>query len=346
MARTTIPPHMARRMLPFWRWTSLSGSGILPSISCSSPFRHRKVIVSMSTSWVSPFSLPGIWLKGNLHTHTTRSDGLYSPEKAMAWYNEQGYDFVALTDHWVHASGRTWEDGILSISGAELHGRGYHMLTLGITEVPDRTLEHDPITLARLINEQGGLAYIAHPYWTGQTSAEIATIPGIAGIEVYNAVCEAMVGLGHARVHWDELLAQGMRLYGLAVDDSHWRHDTQGIGYVMVRAERADEASILEALRQGHFYSSTGPRIDDMRLVRDADGRLSLRVRCSPCRHITFYACGPLGRRFTAPEGRSLDGAEYPLREEQVYLRVECQDDAGRTAWSNPIYIADLDMAR
>jgi hypothetical protein len=296
-------------------------------------------------SWISPFSLPGRWLKGNLHTHTTRSDGLYSPERAMAWYRKQGYDFVALTDHWVHAFGRTWDGGIISIAGAELHGQGYHMLTLGLSSLPDRAMEDDPPTLARMVNDQGGLAYIAHPYWTGQTSAEIGAIEGIAGIEVYNAVCEAMVGLGHSRVHWDELLATGRRLNGLAVDDSHWRHDAQGIGYVMVRAQSADEPAILDALRHGHFYASTGPRIDDLCVVRGDDGRAALRVRCSPCRSITFHARGPRGRRFVAREGGTLDGAECPLEDAQVYLRVECQDDRGCIAWSNPVFIADLDGA-
>ena len=38
-------------------------------------------------------------------------------------------------------------------------------------------------------------------------------------MEVFNSVCEQMVGLGYARVQWDELLEQGRRLTGLAVDD-------------------------------------------------------------------------------------------------------------------------------
>ena len=40
------------------------------------------------------------WYKGNLHTHTTSSDGAVSPGEAIKLYNGLGYDFVALTDHW------------------------------------------------------------------------------------------------------------------------------------------------------------------------------------------------------------------------------------------------------
>ena len=33
-----------------------------------------------------PFAQPGYWFKGNLHTHTTQSDGEYTPDQAIAWY--------------------------------------------------------------------------------------------------------------------------------------------------------------------------------------------------------------------------------------------------------------------
>src|SRR5688572_24689968 len=39
------------------------------------------------------------WYKGNLHTHTTNSDGDSSPEDVVRWYKANGYDFVAITDH-------------------------------------------------------------------------------------------------------------------------------------------------------------------------------------------------------------------------------------------------------
>ncbi len=151
-----------------------------------------------------------------------------------------------------------------------------------------------------------------------------------------------MDGLGHARVHWDDLLSQGRRLTGLSVDDTHWKHGSHGQGYVMVRAAALTEAAILEALAAGHFYSSTGPTIQDLRVVSLPDGGPALKVCCSPCTTVTFHTRGPLGRRFAAPAGEALQTAILPLRHEQVFMRVECQDQAGRIAWSNAVMIEDV----
>ena len=46
-----------------------------------------------------PFSKPGTWHRGNLHTHSTNSDGTKSPREVCAAYRRRGYDFISLTDH-------------------------------------------------------------------------------------------------------------------------------------------------------------------------------------------------------------------------------------------------------
>ena len=49
------------------------------------------------------------WYKGNLHTHSYWSDGDDFPEMIMDWYQSHGYDFVALSDHNVLATGDFWK---------------------------------------------------------------------------------------------------------------------------------------------------------------------------------------------------------------------------------------------
>ncbi|WP_233903413.1 CehA/McbA family metallohydrolase domain-containing protein [Stieleria maiorica] len=48
------------------------------------------------------------WWKGNLHTHSLWSDGDEFPEMIADWYRQQGYQFLALTDHNVLSEGMRW----------------------------------------------------------------------------------------------------------------------------------------------------------------------------------------------------------------------------------------------
>ncbi|MFO7695780.1 MAG: CehA/McbA family metallohydrolase [Anaerolineae bacterium] len=293
-------------------------------------------------SWSSPFQQSGHWFKGNLHTHTTQSDGVLTPDQALSWYRSRGYDFVALSDHWYFTQGVHYDADFVTISAAEVQGSRYHLLTLGLKQLPPREWAEEPQRIIDSLKAQDALCYIAHPYWTGRPSTEICALEHLDGIEVFNAVCEASKGTGHARVHWDDCLSAGRRLTGLAVDDSHWHNDWQGIGYVMVRAQSLTETDLLSALAAGHFYSSTGPVIEDLRIVRPTGRQPELAVRCSPCEEIVFYTAGPRGQRIVAGPAEVLTHASLPLRFDQVFVRVECRSGTTGCAWSNPLYVSDV----
>jgi hypothetical protein len=106
---------------------------------------------------------------------------------------------------------------------------------------------------------------------------DLLPLHGHIGIEVFNTGCWLEIQKGHSLVHWDGLLRRGPLLWGLATDDSHWKYPDYGGGWIMLRAEKLDEESVLAALRQGHFYASSGPQIHDIQIEGD-----QLTVRCSP----------------------------------------------------------------
>ena len=51
----------------------------------------------------NPFELPDSdgyeWVKGNLHSHTTNSDGRVDPQTRVDGYVGAGYDYLCLSDH-------------------------------------------------------------------------------------------------------------------------------------------------------------------------------------------------------------------------------------------------------
>jgi hypothetical protein len=294
-----------------------------------------------------PFRTPGRWFRGSLHIHSTASDGELTRDQVVAWYRDRGYDFIALTDHRVWSPGHKVGEGFLVLSGIEVDGVDpqsgpYHIVGIGLGEPPERSDQSNAPLQASVdgLCAAGGRVIMAHPYWTGQLSKDLMAVENCIALEVYNGGCEVDDAKGYSTVHWDDLLAAGRFLWGVAVDDAHWRDGSKdaGLGWIWVKARALVPEAILEALDQGHFYASTGPEI--LALEFDsASGRIW--VRTSPVAWIDFVGDRWFARRVMAPDGATLTEAEFRLRPTQRYVRVACQDTCGRWAWSNPIALAE-----
>ncbi len=292
---------------------------------------------------VPPFGQSGTWFKGNLHVHTTRSDGDRTPEEAADWYRAHGYHFLALTDHRVAWEGRPLGSDFITLSGIEVDGTDpaaglYHLVGLGLDRAPDppQGLRQSMQGDVDLLRSAGALVSLAHPYWSGQMSKDLMSLERCFALEVYNGGCEVDDARGFSNVHWDDLLAAGRGLYGLAVDDAHWRSGDKdaGLGWVWARAAELTQTAILSALASGRFYASSGPEIHDLQF--DAEKR-TVTVRSAPVTAVDFVGNGYRSRRISAPPGQTLCEASYTLREGQTYVRIACRDEQGRWAWTNPI---------
>lgn len=300
-----------------------------------------------------PWSLPGVWLKGALHVHTTESDGKLTPGEAAKAYAEHGYDFVVFTDHG-KVTEATGVDGgrVVLMSGAEIgagqteFGTRYHIVGVGLTEPLPEDLDTSSAqaTIDRL-SALGALVMIAHPYWTHTTPGDLLGLSGYDGVEVFNAGCEWETRHGDASHHWDWLIAGGRAVLGFAVDDSHWGFADFAGGWVMVRAAERSAEAILAALRSGSFYSSAGPRIKDLVVEEDR-----LRLRCTPVAAVHLISPAP-GRGWTShqrckrpPCEAGLTKLELPLVPAGQTFRLECVDARGRKAWTNPMTTGDPDV--
>jgi predicted metal-dependent phosphoesterase TrpH len=298
----------------------------------------------------NPFESRGAWLRCALHAHTTASDGELAGELLVAHYERGRFDVLAVTDHWVRTAPAS-TDSLLVIPSVELDalvpgdGRVAHVLALGVADAPARPAGDFPGLGETVdwVNAQGGVAYLAHPYWTGLRIADVIGCEGLAGLEVYNAGCELEGGRGLAAVHWDEALEAGRRWHGLAVDDSHHPGFDSGHAWTWVRAAERSPAAVLAALRDGSFYSSTGPVIEDVR-VEDS----TVEVSCSPARRITLFAgprrgasvaAGRLGyvhrAEVLAEDVHGITAARLAIPPGVPYARVEVHDGDGGTAWTN-----------
>jgi len=208
----------------------------------------------------------GSWIKGNLHTHTTNSDGKLSPQDVIKYYRDHGYKLLSLTDH-NKITKVSPDDEMLLITGSEisvdksLYGGAYHLVVLGIDD--ENILKKKAVNdVCDYTYESGGLVFIAHPYWTGLVLDDLHRVRNFTGIEVYNTGCDVEVGKGFSSVHWDELSSSDRLVWGIAVDDAHRYfyppYDAAG-GWIWVKIDNEDIDDILKSLVNGLFYSSMGP---------------------------------------------------------------------------------------
>src|SRR6516165_10717628 len=229
---------------------------------------------------IRPFSTPGRFWRGNLHAHSTLSDGALNPMDVVEAYRRAGYDFVQLSDHflgrfdWPIADTRKLRsDNFTTLIGAEVHAMGtsageyWHIVATGLPfDFPPAGPDESGPQLAERAREAGAFVAIAHPSWSQLTIEDGRSLGAAHAVEVYNHTCAVMTDRGDGFYLLDQLCNEDRRLAAIAADDAHFHYgDLHAFGgFVMVKSESLDADALLRALKAGAFYSSQGPRIDDI----------------------------------------------------------------------------------
>ena len=274
----------------------------------------------------------------NLHTHTTRSDGAATPEEAIKRYRAEGYDALALTDHWIFGASQVAENGLLLLSGIEYDTQTdtkdglFHIVGIGMREDPALPRDASVQEMINAIKHASGFAVLAHPAWSLNTPEQILPLENVDATEIYNSVSGVhMSRRADSSLIVDMLGAKG-RLYPLlASDDTHYYDNDACVSWIMVRAAECTQESILNALYRGDFYATQGPEVH---LYREGD---ELVVRCSACREIVFLSDRAFSRRVF--EGEELSSARYTPIEKESFIRVVVTDQNGKMAWTTPLKI-------
>ena len=287
-------------------------------------------------------------LKGGLHIHTTRSDGHNYPEETIQEYYEQGYDFLSLTDHRIYNYKNFRPDlPITVIPGMEndcaFRWLPYHTVCLGPVKEEGNGYEQDEKfdcleihddemchAWLKEIHDRKNQTIYCHPEWSHTQAVIFENHTEHFAMEIWNSGSAISCNIDKDAPYWDEILGQGKVIYGVAADDAHQKYK-MGKGWVMVNAEN-DVNSILEALKNGAFYSSCGPEIYDFYI----DGSTAV-IECSPVTKIGLYCDMHLPQLKRSASGE-LVRAEFQIPGYD-YVRVTVTDSEGNKAWTNPIFL-------
>ena len=269
--------------------------------------------------------------RGNLHCHSTQSDGKASPQAVIAAYGDLGYDFLMLSDHDIYTApeilARAAADDVVLLPGCEVSQNGPHLLQIGGSHAAAPVEDRQQVIDA--IRADGGFAVLNHPNWFAEhdhfPQEQLVALQNYAGIEIYNALIGELPGSPYALNRWDRLLSRRRRVWGYANDDAHaLAHIGQGWMVAFPTANTAP--GIIDALASGRFYGSSGVAIGSITVT---DGTVTIVAPEAE----RIIAVGEWGRRI-----KVIDQPELTVAlPESGYVRFECFGGGERQAWSQPI---------
>ena len=331
----------------------------------------------------------GQFYKANMHTHTKISDGCYTPEEIKEKYKAKGYSIVAFTDHEVMVpQNHLTDDEFLAINAVETitsdkwlggycYNKTYHINFYA--KSPDIT--HCPVLSAKNIwqehtkayatqemidhpyknhysiagvndaiqkaNDAGFLVCLNHPVWSSLDYTDYMGLKGLWGVELFNTGCYRG-GQHDTPQPMVDLLRSGENVMPVAADDTHSPGDAFG-GWIEVKAEKLDYATVIKALERGEFYASTGPEIKELYME---DG--VLHITTSEAVSVALISNYRYHRKRHAGEGEALTEASFDLNgfieqnEAHEYprwapwVRLEVRDARGDLAWTRAYFLDEL----
>jgi hypothetical protein len=283
------------------------------------------------------------------------------PAETVAWYRDNGYDFVALTDHFVQRFGypittpgdadRRLHDahrgGAARSRGPQV-GNLWHIVAAGVPLdfAPPAPGETGPQLAARAA-ANGAFVIVAHPAYYGLTRRPTWSDGAAHAMEIFNGASELAYEMGDSSHILDVLMSRGRRIDACATDDAHFEHRVSGLpgprsglGGGQGRGERPGRDG--RRSRAGHFYASEGPKLLDVAIDGD-----DVVVASSPVMKVIVSGGG---ERYECRYGDRADrdqrpAHDVPQRRFEVdpflgsYVRITVVDANGKRAWTNPIWL-------
>ena len=306
------------------------------------------------------------WFKGNLHTHTNKSDGDSSPETVVDWYSNNKYDFLVLSDHNHLTILDSNQTKLLLIPGEEITLNlpyTIHINAIGIKKVIEPTLRSTKVkTLQANIDNiisSGGLAEINHPNFRwALNEKDLVQVRGAHFIEVFNGNYNThnYGGGGKKSVEemWDEMLSKKIKIWGVAVDDSHHfkeefaphRHNP-GRGWIEVFAKNLSEKNILDSMRNGYFYFSNGVKFKkinfnkekiELSIAGDYFNKGLSNSLLTDSKYTTQLISNE-GEIIEEINGKSVKFNLVNQNNEYTYYRTKTISSTGSIGWTQPIFI-------
>jgi hypothetical protein len=282
-------------------------------------------------------SAEGYWFRGNTHTHAQFSDTNDTNDVPMiaGWYEAAGYDFLCLSEHNDHIIKKkifchdeaARPPAFIMLCGNELSETRHHT-ALGINSfIGGETSLQDGVTKTLAA---GGVPILNHPQDPVVTASAFIATNGLNHMEVFNGGRPEDTPATERL--WDSILTStaGRMVYAVAADDNHYKKANVGRGWIMVKAPALTKTNILDNIRAGNFYATTGVILNDYNVA-------SRKITVDTQNGDTIKFIGKNGSVLKAENGNK---ATYQIQGNELYIRIKITNAEGKAAWTQPIFVA------
>ncbi len=298
------------------------------------------------------------WFRGDLHMHSTQSDGTATPAELLVRAYESGLDFIGITDHNCASSTAddlpSGDDWPVVVPGVEVTTYAGHFNVWGTGAWYDFR-NPSPEGLQAAIDAakaDGGLVSLNHPKPFGPDWVYGDDVKGYHTIEVWNGWWDRLNNVS-LKV-WEDALRRGERIVAVGGSDAHQVTDSAApksplsatqVGWptlwVQARKPLTSDA-ILNAIRAGRCFISDSPGGPQIYLSRE-DYAVSARVVGGMGTALALVgASGIIATEAVTSDDQTWSFAINVLGKGQTYVRAQIHGEhGGFRALSNPIWLKD-----
>lgn len=196
--------------------------------------------------------------------------------------------------------------------------------------------------MIRIAKEHGFFVTYNHPTWGREEYHQYVAYEGMDAMEIFNFSTYVSGNIEEDAHVYEELLRAGKKIYCIAADDNHNKFEEGNLrftsfgGFVMIKADKLEYKTVMQALKSGNFYASTGALIDELYIE---DGKLV--VRCPGAKRITFISSSRPAKSVFADSEDGVSYAEFKLKPYHEFFRVKVVDFNGKAAYSNAYFVED-----
>ena len=292
--------------------------------------------------------------KGDLHFHSSESDGKALPEEMFDRLSEQGFAFCCLADHDIPRQKTCFHSKLMILPGQEMSSEFGHIVSLFSQVKREESWSiKEQLQAAR---NSGGFTILSHPqirefiaeqdlaYNSKRLLCEFPEL--YDGIEIYthNVGSGFKLALDRLDTIWSSYVFTYGALYdkpfspvwGFASSDGHQvSHITNNVG-IVVWTKDLTENNIREALKAGTFYSLANSCARFTEILEDKG---EFHVSAKNVVMLKVIMAGGMVAKIECTDKNGIGSIAYSINGTEGYIRFEAIDSNGRAAYTNPIFV-------